>query len=212
MDAAELARLIRFAARGGIGKATAIEDRVAESSEDLMFIEVVHRQNNYSGISSNSVIESSQDDEITVLMQTPENGNVYWGFCEGVVGKFQARDVRFHSPLKRAKRTFARTVEPIIEKPIIDDSVSSLVLDSRSVKITSKVVDSQGRTQGLLSRTMSGVWSVNPIDSDTMDRVFTVTLNDPLFQHEVLSGIHPCRHPDWNIPSRINILLEMLYW
>jgi len=41
MDAAELARWTRFAAKGGIGKCTAIHDCVAESAEDLMFLKVI---------------------------------------------------------------------------------------------------------------------------------------------------------------------------
>lgn len=42
MDAAELARWTRFAAKGGIGKCTAIGDCVAEAAEDLMFLKVRH--------------------------------------------------------------------------------------------------------------------------------------------------------------------------
>ena len=38
MEAAELARWTRFAAKGGIGKCTAIQDCVAESPDDLMFL------------------------------------------------------------------------------------------------------------------------------------------------------------------------------
>jgi hypothetical protein len=40
MDAAELARWTRFAAKGGIGKCTAIGDCVAEAAQDLMFLKV----------------------------------------------------------------------------------------------------------------------------------------------------------------------------
>jgi hypothetical protein len=40
MDAAELARWTRFAAKGGIGKCTATRDCVAESADDLMFLKV----------------------------------------------------------------------------------------------------------------------------------------------------------------------------
>jgi hypothetical protein len=40
MEAQELARWTRFAAKGGIGKCTAIHDCVAESPEDLMFLKV----------------------------------------------------------------------------------------------------------------------------------------------------------------------------
>ncbi|KII83925.1 hypothetical protein PLICRDRAFT_76171, partial [Plicaturopsis crispa FD-325 SS-3] len=77
MDAAELARWTRFAAKGGIGKCTAVKDCVAERAEDLMFL---------------------KGDEITVLLQLPEQ-EVYLGYCEGVVGRFQGIDVQFHSKL-----------------------------------------------------------------------------------------------------------------
>ena len=40
MDGTELARWTRFAAKGGIGKCTALQDCVAESEEDLMFLKV----------------------------------------------------------------------------------------------------------------------------------------------------------------------------
>ena len=40
MDASELGRWTRFAAKGGIGKCTAIQDCVAEKAEDLMFLKV----------------------------------------------------------------------------------------------------------------------------------------------------------------------------
>ncbi|KAI4525189.1 hypothetical protein K523DRAFT_345751 [Schizophyllum commune Tattone D] len=84
MDAAELARWTRFAAKGGIGKCTAVQDCVAQSSEDLMFL---------------------KDDEITVLMQLPEQDNLYLGYCEGVVGRFRGEFVHFHSKLKRPVMT-----------------------------------------------------------------------------------------------------------
>ncbi|KAF9459090.1 rab-GTPase-TBC domain-containing protein [Collybia nuda] len=80
MDASELARWTRFAAKGGIGKCTAVLDCVAESAEDLMFL---------------------KDDEITVLMQIPDKTNLYLGYCEGVVGRFSGNDVRFHARLKK---------------------------------------------------------------------------------------------------------------
>ena len=44
MDAAELARWTRFAAKGGIGKCTAVKDCVAKSADDLMFLKVRRRQ------------------------------------------------------------------------------------------------------------------------------------------------------------------------
>ena len=40
LEASELARWTRFAAKGGIGKCTAICDCVAESTDDLMFLKV----------------------------------------------------------------------------------------------------------------------------------------------------------------------------
>jgi hypothetical protein len=40
MDAGELARWTRFAAKGGIGKCTATQDCVAQRAEDLMFLKV----------------------------------------------------------------------------------------------------------------------------------------------------------------------------
>jgi hypothetical protein len=40
MDANELARWTRFAAKGGIGKCTAVQDCVADRPEDLMFFKV----------------------------------------------------------------------------------------------------------------------------------------------------------------------------
>ncbi|EJD04609.1 uncharacterized protein FOMMEDRAFT_69137, partial [Fomitiporia mediterranea MF3/22] len=84
MDAADLARWTRFAAKGGIGKCTAVQDCIAESPEDLMFL---------------------KDDEITVLMQLPGQSGRYLGYCEGVVGRFQGAHVRFHGKLKRPVMT-----------------------------------------------------------------------------------------------------------
>ncbi|KIO24915.1 hypothetical protein M407DRAFT_41210, partial [Tulasnella calospora MUT 4182] len=79
MDASELSRWKRFAAKGGIGACTAIVDCAAETPGDLMFF---------------------QDDEITVLMPIEGQEGRYMGYCEGVVGQFTAADVRFHGPLK----------------------------------------------------------------------------------------------------------------
>ncbi|KAF7353652.1 hypothetical protein MVEN_01049900 [Mycena venus] len=83
MDAAELARWTRFAAKGGIGKCTAVGDCVAEAAQDLMFL---------------------KNDEIVVLMQLPEE-NMFLGYCEGIVGRFHANDVHFHSKLKKPVMT-----------------------------------------------------------------------------------------------------------
>ena len=69
MDAQELACWTRFAAKGGIGKCTAVVDCIAqEMGEDLMFLKAslapVH-------LAAAHVL---QDDEITVLVQLPDTG------------------------------------------------------------------------------------------------------------------------------------------
>ncbi|KAF8956629.1 hypothetical protein BDZ97DRAFT_1602138, partial [Flammula alnicola] len=84
MEAAELARWTRFAAKGGIGKCTATCDCVAESADDLMFL---------------------KDDEITVLLQLPDREGFYLGYCEGVVGRFSGEHVRFQTKLKKPVMT-----------------------------------------------------------------------------------------------------------
>ncbi|KAF8055635.1 hypothetical protein FPV67DRAFT_1399220, partial [Lyophyllum atratum] len=99
MEAAELARWTRFAAKGGIGKCTAVSDCVAENADDLMFL---------------------KDDEITVLMQLNEPPGLYLGYCEGVVGRFNGSDVHFHSKLKKpvmAKRSSVNTTTTTISNP-----------------------------------------------------------------------------------------------
>ncbi|KZO92108.1 hypothetical protein CALVIDRAFT_473938, partial [Calocera viscosa TUFC12733] len=83
MDAAQLARWTRFAAKGGIGRGTALRDCVAEGPEDLMFM---------------------QGDEIVFLMSVADGR--YLGYCEGVVGQFSGPDVQLHGKLKKA--VFAR--------------------------------------------------------------------------------------------------------
>jgi hypothetical protein len=42
MEAPELGRWTRFAEKGGIGKCTAVQDCVAEASDDLMFLKVLY--------------------------------------------------------------------------------------------------------------------------------------------------------------------------
>ncbi|KIK69890.1 hypothetical protein GYMLUDRAFT_528906 [Collybiopsis luxurians FD-317 M1] len=122
MDVAELSRWTRFAGKGGIGKCTAIQDCVAESGEDLMFL---------------------KDDEITVLMQIPDSDGVYLGYCEGVVGRFQAHTVHFHSKLKR---------------PIMTKRNST----AASTYIKSPAAVSPSPTLGAMHRTSSST----PISSD----------------------------------------------
>lgn len=84
MDATELGRWTRFAAKGGIGKCTAVQDCVAEEPDDLMFL---------------------KDDEIIVLMHLLDQEDVFLGYCEGVVGRFSGANVRFHGRLKKPVMT-----------------------------------------------------------------------------------------------------------
>ncbi|KAF8530690.1 hypothetical protein JB92DRAFT_2646674, partial [Gautieria morchelliformis] len=79
MEASDLARWTRFAAKGGIGKCIALQDCVAQGVEDLMFL---------------------KDDEVVVLLQLPQEDQ-YLGYCEGVVGRFRGSAVHFHGRLKK---------------------------------------------------------------------------------------------------------------
>ncbi|KAH9952635.1 hypothetical protein BC827DRAFT_1076754, partial [Russula dissimulans] len=79
MDASQLSRWTRFAKKGGIGKCVAMQHCVAEQPGDLMFF---------------------KDDQITVLMQLPDEDGIYLGYCEGVVGRFAASYVQFIGKLK----------------------------------------------------------------------------------------------------------------
>ncbi|KAG5641671.1 hypothetical protein DXG03_004452, partial [Asterophora parasitica] len=119
MEAAELARWTRFAAKGGIGKCTAIEDCVAESADDLMFL---------------------KDDEITVLMQLTEPQGIFLGYCEGVVGRFSGADVHFHSKLKKpvmAKRSSVTAANPVKPStPMYGASTPMLTSDSPVPSLT----------------------------------------------------------------------------
>lgn len=72
MDANELGRWTRFALKGGIGKGSAIQDCVAEEAEDLMFLKV-----RIANFATHSVLTPLQDDEIVVLMQLPEQEDMY---------------------------------------------------------------------------------------------------------------------------------------
>ncbi|KAM0754977.1 hypothetical protein T439DRAFT_322036 [Meredithblackwellia eburnea MCA 4105] len=81
LSAPDLARWEKFArSKGGIGKAVAKSDKVARSAEDLMMLE---------------------GDDVTVLLSLDQQEGIYLGYCEGVVGKFNAKDVNFTSKLKR---------------------------------------------------------------------------------------------------------------
>ncbi|KAI9452122.1 hypothetical protein BJY52DRAFT_952666 [Lactarius psammicola] len=94
MDAAQLTRWTRFASKGGIGKCIALQDCVAKEPDDLMFL---------------------KNDEITVLMQLPDQDGMYLGYCEGVVGRFAAAYVQFNGKLKTpviTKRSSSQSKSP----------------------------------------------------------------------------------------------------
>ncbi|KZT53458.1 hypothetical protein CALCODRAFT_405494, partial [Calocera cornea HHB12733] len=78
MDAPQLTRWTRFAAKGGIGRGTALRDCVAEGPDDLMFM---------------------QGDEIVFLMSVAGEHGRFLGYCEGVVGSFWGTDVQLHGKL-----------------------------------------------------------------------------------------------------------------
>jgi len=83
LEAAELARWTRFAAKGGIGKCTATCDCVAESADDLMFLKVSRQhlilKDNFFPFDDAETNECllPQDDEIIVLLQLPEKDGYY---------------------------------------------------------------------------------------------------------------------------------------
>ena len=74
MDVAELSRWTRFAAKGGIGKCTAVQDCVAKHSDDLMFLNV-RRSSLLSGLLITT--QDIQGDEIVVLMQLTGQKDAY---------------------------------------------------------------------------------------------------------------------------------------
>lgn len=75
MDAQELARWLRFATKGGIGKCTATRDCVAQNPEDLMFLQASSLAQN--GTTFSMLILSLKDDEIIVLMQISASDGLY---------------------------------------------------------------------------------------------------------------------------------------
>ncbi|KAF6745150.1 hypothetical protein DFP72DRAFT_786696, partial [Ephemerocybe angulata] len=103
MEPSDLARWTRFAMKGGIGRCVAICDCVAENTDDLMFL---------------------KDDEIVVLLQVTDgvSEGVYLGYCEGVIGKFNSKNVRFTTKLKK----------PIMARRTSTASTSSLTSHAKS--------------------------------------------------------------------------------
>ncbi|KAF5346504.1 hypothetical protein D9756_010105 [Leucocoprinus leucothites] len=106
MDADQLVRWTRFAAKGGIGKCTAVNDYIAQHSDELMFL---------------------KGDEIVVLLRIPDAEDVYLGLCEGIIGRFRGQDVRFHGKLKRpviTKRSSLSAAAAKTPSPNINNSNS----------------------------------------------------------------------------------------
>ena len=64
-----------FAAKGGIGKCTAVQDCIAESQEDLMFLQVCRRDLSVLVLLFTSF--HAQNDEIVVLMQVQGQPGLY---------------------------------------------------------------------------------------------------------------------------------------
>ncbi|XP_006457379.1 hypothetical protein AGABI2DRAFT_123249 [Agaricus bisporus var. bisporus H97] len=126
MDAAQLARWTRFAAKGGIGKCTATYDCVAQGADDLMFFEA----------------SFSVGDEIVVLMRIANVEDCYLGSCEGVIGRFRGQDVHFHGKLKRpvmTKRSSVAAAKSPSPNAGVQTPTSSL---SRSNSLSKKEQDS----------------------------------------------------------------------
>ncbi|CDO78290.1 hypothetical protein BN946_scf184674.g12 [Trametes cinnabarina] len=119
MDASELGRWTRFAAKGGIGKCTALQDCIAEQAEDLMFM---------------------KDDEIIVLMQIPGQSDLYLGYCEGVVGHFRGDAVRFHGRLKKPVLTKRQSaVSPIARPSSSQSAITVAARDNPSPAISTSL-------------------------------------------------------------------------
>jgi len=79
----EIRKWLRFAGKGGIGKALAIHDKEASRSEELMFL---------------------AGDTIVILLEVGNNADgskIYFGSCEEVLGLIEGRDVNLLGRLKR---------------------------------------------------------------------------------------------------------------
>lgn len=79
MDASDLSRWTRFAAKGGIGKCTALQDCVAQGVEDLMFLKVSYEHPELLALRPRTK-PVSQDDEVVVLLQLPQEDQYLVGF------------------------------------------------------------------------------------------------------------------------------------
>ncbi|KAI0344356.1 TBC-domain-containing protein [Trametopsis cervina] len=148
MDANELGRWTRFAAKGGVGRCVAVQDCVAEEDEDLMFL---------------------KDDEIVVLMQLPSQDDLYLGYCEGVVGRFHGSSVRFLGRLKKPVMTkrSSRSLSRSSSRPSSSQgSAPPLSRDSQSAlahrdlpQAPSRMSHSHSAAAVLVTDTSSGITS-----------------------------------------------------
>ncbi|GHJ84458.1 hypothetical protein NliqN6_0860 [Naganishia liquefaciens] len=123
LDAMSLAKWNKLAERGGIGKAVALGDCMADRKGDLMFL---------------------AGDEITVLRALSEE--VFLGHCEGVIGRFYRPQVRF----KEVQPIIASSSN-VIQVSSSDSSVGDeTVVDESPVQTSTnenlKLVDQQTRS------------------------------------------------------------------
>lgn len=87
MEARDLARWTRFANKGGIGRCTAVQDCVAQGTDDLMFL---------------------TDDEIVVLMQLPEENWFLVSFVSSIDTVHTSEDLHLQGLLRGCSRSFQR--------------------------------------------------------------------------------------------------------
>lgn len=115
MDPSQLSRWTRFAKKGGIGKCLALQDCVAESPGDLMFLKVLP----LSILSAISLKKNEQDDEITVLMQIPDEEGIY------LVCLLLTTPVFVHSSLLRTSDRATAKASLVASQPLMFSSLAS---------------------------------------------------------------------------------------
>ncbi|KAF7798221.1 hypothetical protein EIP86_009438 [Pleurotus ostreatoroseus] len=163
MDANELGRWTRFAAKGGIGKCTATQDCIAEGAEDLMFM---------------------KGDDIVVLMQLPGEDDMYLGYCESVVGRFRGSDVQFHSRLKKPVMTkrSSRSLSRSSSRPSSSQSNAAPLLVSKDPLPTMAQMQRTSPSLPPAPSRLSYSYSSTSI-SVTEDTSTTSTLSSPRHHH-----------------------------
>ncbi|KAI5453882.1 hypothetical protein NCC49_004878 [Naganishia albida] len=148
LDATSLAKWNRLAAKGGIGKAVALEDCMANRKGDLMFL---------------------SGDEITVLRMLTEN--IFLGHCEGVIGRFYLQHVRLPTGLSNTAPLNSSTSmsrDPLSTSSSADDSFHSLPRQEASTLDT--IAPKRGAEPSGMPEDMLGVAKNSPV-TDTKDTV-----------------------------------------